>query len=193
MTKSGGIGSLHEGGALSRKGSRTATRQCRLRTIPQRVVLPSARRGGYDGEIYQVQRHLQETQRHRVTDIYHKKIASGLLPMRFFVAGFTSRRPYFSFVVLARHFSQHVSVLFFCSPLQHIEYLHAHPSIGCGIELLLRSERMRLPITQSLRLRHLFPDFVIVSPKSLRQRVLLFSDVLPSALFGCKSPCSEVA
>ena len=37
------------------------------------------------------------------------------------------------------------------------------------------------------------PDFVIVSPKSLRQRVLLFSDVLPSALFGCKSPCSEVA
>ena len=38
-----------------------------------------------------------------------------------------------------------------------------------------------------------FPDFVIVSPKSLRQRVLLFSDVLPSALFGCKSPCSEVA
>ena len=39
----------------------------------------------------------------------------------------------------------------------------------------------------------LFPDFVIVSPKSLRQRVLLFSDVLPSALFGCKSPCSEVA
>ena len=38
-----------------------------------------------------------------------------------------------------------------------------------------------------------YPDFVIVSPKSLRQRVLLFSDVLPSALFGCKSPCSEVA
>ena len=40
---------------------------------------------------------------------------------------------------------------------------------------------------------HASPDFVIVSPKSLRQRVLLFSDVLPSALFGCKSPCSEVA
>ena len=43
------------------------------------------------------------------------------------------------------------------------------------------------------KLHILFPDFVIVSPKSLRQRVLLFSDVLPSALFGCKSPCSEVA
>ena len=37
------------------------------------------------------------------------------------------------------------------------------------------------------------PDFVIVSPKNLRQRVLLFSDALPSALFGCKPPCSEVA
>ena len=37
------------------------------------------------------------------------------------------------------------------------------------------------------------PDFVIVSPKNLRQRVLLFSDVLLSALFGCKSHCSEVA
>ncbi len=36
-------------------------------------------------------------------------------------------------------------------------------------------------------------DFVIASPKILRQRVLLFSDVLPSALFGCKPPCSEVA
>ena len=39
----------------------------------------------------------------------------------------------------------------------------------------------------------LFPDFVIVSPKNLRQRVLLFSDVLPSALFGYKPPCSKVA
>ena len=37
------------------------------------------------------------------------------------------------------------------------------------------------------------PDFVIVSPKNLRQRVLLFSDVLPSALFGYKPPCSKVA
>ena len=37
------------------------------------------------------------------------------------------------------------------------------------------------------------PDFVIVSPKNLRQRVLLFSDALPSALFGCKPPCSEAA
>ena len=37
------------------------------------------------------------------------------------------------------------------------------------------------------------PDFVIVSPKNLRQKVLLFSDVLPSALFGYKPPCSEVA
>ena len=39
----------------------------------------------------------------------------------------------------------------------------------------------------------LIPDFVIVSPKNLRQRILLFSDVLPSAWFGCKPPCSEVA
>ena len=37
------------------------------------------------------------------------------------------------------------------------------------------------------------PDFVIVSPKNLRQRVWLFSDVLPLTLFGCKPPCSEVA
>ena len=37
-----------------------------------------------------------------------------------------------------------------------------------------------------------FPDFVIVSPKNLHQRVWRFSDVLPSALFGCKPPCSEV-
>ena len=36
------------------------------------------------------------------------------------------------------------------------------------------------------------PDFVIVSPKNLHQRVWRFSDVLPSALFGCKPPCSEV-
>ena len=39
----------------------------------------------------------------------------------------------------------------------------------------------------------LFPDFVIVSPKNLHQRVLLFSDALPSAWFGCKPPCSEAA
>ena len=37
------------------------------------------------------------------------------------------------------------------------------------------------------------PDFVIAYPKILRQRVLLFSDVLPSALFGYKPPCSKVA
>ena len=37
------------------------------------------------------------------------------------------------------------------------------------------------------------PDFVIAYPKNLRQRVLLFSDALPSAWFGCKPPCSEVA
>ena len=37
------------------------------------------------------------------------------------------------------------------------------------------------------------PDFVIVSPKNLRQRVWRFSDALPSALFGCKPPCSEEA
>ena len=37
------------------------------------------------------------------------------------------------------------------------------------------------------------PDFVIAYPKILRQRVQLFSDALPSTLFGCKPPCSEVA
>ena len=37
------------------------------------------------------------------------------------------------------------------------------------------------------------PDFVIVSPKILHQRVWRFSDALPSTLFGCKPPCSEVA
>ena len=41
--------------------------------------------------------------------------------------------------------------------------------------------------------RSLFPDFVIVSPKNLRQRVWRFSDALPSALFGYKPPCSKVA
>ncbi|WP_301604851.1 hypothetical protein, partial [Prevotella dentalis] len=39
-----------------------------------------------------------------------------------------------------------------------------------GVFLLL----LRLVIPEVV----LFPDFVIVSPKSLRQRVLLFSDVL---------------
>ena len=39
----------------------------------------------------------------------------------------------------------------------------------------------------------LSPDFVIVSPKNLRQRVWRFSDALPSALFGYKPPCSKVA
>ena len=37
------------------------------------------------------------------------------------------------------------------------------------------------------------PDFVIVSPKILHQRVWRFSDALPSTWFGCKPPCSEVA
>ena len=41
--------------------------------------------------------------------------------------------------------------------------------------------------------KSIFPDFVIAYPKNLHQRVSLFSDVLPSALFGCKPPCSEVA
>ena len=58
------------------------------------------------------------------------------------------------------------------------------------LEVQLQDETVWLTIDQ---MAELFPDFVIVSPKSLRQRVLLFSDVLPSALFGCKSPCSEVA
>lgn len=38
-----------------------------------------------------------------------------------------------------------------------------------------------------------YPDFVIVSPKILHQRVWRFSDALPSTWFGCKPPCSEVA
>ena len=45
----------------------------------------------------------------------------------------------------------------------------------------------------SMCLLFLFPDFVIASPKNLHQRVWRFSDVLPSTLFGCKPPCSEVA
>ena len=48
-------------------------------------------------------------------------------------------------------------------------------------------------IARHQKIAKLFPDFVIVSPKNLRQRVLLFSDVLPSALFGYKPPCSKVA
>ena len=43
------------------------------------------------------------------------------------------------------------------------------------------------------RLHPALPDFVIASPKNLHQRVWLFSDALPSAWFGCKPPCSEVA
>ena len=53
--------------------------------------------------------------------------------------------------------------------------------------------KRRLTEKQKVWIEKLFPDFVIVSPKNLRQRVLLFSDVLPSALFGYKPPCSEVA
>ena len=45
----------------------------------------------------------------------------------------------------------------------------------------------------SMCLLFLFPDFVIVSPKNLRQRVWRFSDALPSALFGYNPPCSKVA
>ena len=37
------------------------------------------------------------------------------------------------------------------------------------------------------------PDFVIVSPKNFHQRVLQFSDALPSALSVYKLPCSEAA
>ena len=37
------------------------------------------------------------------------------------------------------------------------------------------------------------PDFVIVSPKNLHQRVWRFSDALPSTLSECIHPCSEVA
>ena len=36
------------------------------------------------------------------------------------------------------------------------------------------------------------PDFVIASPKNLRQRVSRFFDALPSTWFAYKPPCSEV-
>ena len=54
-----------------------------------------------------------------------------------------------------------------------------------------------LDLTQGNVVKVLFqfalpPDFVIASPKIFHQRVWRFSDVLPSALFGCKPPCSEV-
>ena len=42
-------------------------------------------------------------------------------------------------------------------------------------------------------IRGLSPDFVIVSPKNFHQRVLQFSDALPSALSVYKLPCSEAA
>ena len=38
-----------------------------------------------------------------------------------------------------------------------------------------------------------FSDFVIVSPKNPCQRVMLFSDTLPSTLSECKLPCSKLA
>ena len=44
-----------------------------------------------------------------------------------------------------------------------------------------------------LNRENLFPDFVIVSPKNFHQRVLQFSDALPSALSVYKLPCSEAA
>ena len=49
-----------------------------------------------------------------------------------------------------------------------------------------------ISVGEQNRIHLFFPDFVIVSPKNLHQRVWRFSDVLPSALFGCKPPCSEV-
>ena len=49
-----------------------------------------------------------------------------------------------------------------------------------------------VPIETVIQASGLSPDFVIAYPKILHQRVLLFSDVLPSALFGYRPPCSEV-
>ena len=58
-----------------------------------------------------------------------------------------------------------------------------------GIDLIVRRRKwLKEPATpRGLRL---FPDFVIAYPKNLHQRVWRFSDVLPSAWFGCKPPCS---
>ena len=66
-------------------------------------------------------------------------------------------------------------------------------SSGSQANKTTSATKVKYTITASGEHRYNFTDFVIVSPKSLRQRALLFSDVLPSALFGCKSPCSEVA
>ena len=57
----------------------------------------------------------------------------------------------------------------------------------------LKAEGTRYSKEFAAFLKGVYPDFVLASPKKLRQRVLLFSDALPSALFGCKPPCSEAA
>ena len=70
-----------------------------------------------------------------------------------------------------------------------------------GIAKLLRlknaaNRARQKEIRHQLRTQYEFnisPDFVIVSPKILHQRVWRFSDALPSTWFGCKPPCSEVA
>ena len=65
-------------------------------------------------------------------------------------------------------------------------------NIGVVDKILLNFDRTA-GLFHSILYTKLFPDFVIAYPKILRQRVLLFSDVLPSALFGYKPPCSKVA
>ena len=70
-----------------------------------------------------------------------------------------------------------------------------------GIAKLLRlknaaNRARQKEIRHQLRTQYEFnisPDFVIVSPKILHQRVWRFSDALPSTWFGCKPPCSELA
>lgn len=50
-----------------------------------------------------------------------------------------------------------------------------------------------LTMLHTIDRRALPPDFVIASPKNPHQRVLLFSDALPSAWFAYKPPCLEEA
>ena len=58
----------------------------------------------------------------------------------------------------------------------------------CGdkIDILWVEEWLK----ETIKVWKFFPDFVIVSPKILHQRVWRFSDALPSTWFGCKPPCS---
>ena len=62
-----------------------------------------------------------------------------------------------------------------------------------NMSLNYKSKQQIFFLTKADIVKMMTPDFVIVSPKNLRQRVWRFSDALPSALFGYKPPCSKVA